>query len=141
MNHIDPKSKLPYLRRVTILEPKIPADGPPAHVGSKILLDGVEHPGLIDLHEGWTVHGSGLEASTVSFSVPADRAVMPQFDDSGDYTGGCLLDGIPVLSPTASPWEIYEPRGKGSLVRVYAFVASFEFGVEQPAETELVPVA
>jgi hypothetical protein len=126
MSDLDPTSKLPYLRRITIIGDIPGDDGPPVHVTHKILLDGVEHPDLIDISEGWTVHGGTLEASTVSFSVPADRATPPQFDDAGNYTGGSLLDGIPVLSPTANPWEMYQPRDKPLMVRVYAFVAAFE---------------
>lgn len=129
----DPETGLPYLRRISITDPAVGDDGPPVHVARTILLDGVEHPDLIDLTEGWTAHGAGSvpysvpgEPTMVSFSVPADRAIPPQFDEAGNYTGGCLLDGIPVLSPSGSPWEMYQPRGKPLMVRVYAFVAAFE---------------
>lgn len=135
MFETDPKTGQPYLRRITITDSVVCESGPPVHLAQSILLDGVEHPGLIDLAEGWTAHGSasdplsrthGGDPTIVSFSVPADRAVPQQFDEAGEYTGGSLLDGIPVLTPAGSPWETYQPPGKPPMTRVYAFIAAFE---------------
>lgn len=127
MYETDPETKKPYLRRITITDPTVGDSGPPVHVAHTILLDGVEHPDLIDLSEGWSAHAAGdRDATVVSFSCPADRAIPPQFDKAGEYTGGCLLDGIPVLTPAGSPWEMYQPRDKPLMVRVYAYVAAFE---------------
>lgn len=143
MHETDPKTGQPYLRRITITDSVVGESGPPVHLAQSILVDGVEHPGLIDLAEGWSAHGSasdpharhrGGDPTIVSFSVPADRAVPPQFGEAGEYTGGCLLDGVPVMSPAGSPWETYQPQGKPPMVRVYAFVAAFEVIPAPPSD-------
>lgn len=135
MSDQDPSVQPPYLRRITIIDPLPDNGGPPVHVGTTALLDGVEHPDLIDLDEGWSVAGGRLDASIVTFCVPADRVTMAKFNEDGRLVGHYLVDGIPVLTPKGQPWETFTQPGKEPLVRVHAFVCEFQF-LAAPAKAE-----
>jgi hypothetical protein len=162
MHDTDPetKPKPKYLRKITILD-SAPDEGEvPVHVGARVLLDGVEHPGLIDVTEGWKIVGrhpdsrdiDGYDATVVEFSAPLSRVTLGEFDDVGKWVGGFLLDDIPVLVPSDCHWEVYEPvpydpadlhgmnvmgpiKQKTTSVRVLFFVREIEILAAPKPET------
>jgi hypothetical protein len=89
-----------FLQRIAFLDTSPEGPGsPPIHVAQSLLLDGVEHPELLDPRYGWQVFTTGTSETRVSFVANAEYVEM-----GTDHRALC---GIPVLCPRQedAPWE------------------------------------
>lgn len=104
-------SRADYVRKVTIEDgTRIGRDDYPVHVARRVLLDGVEHPGLVNLRLGYAVTGEALGGTVVSMYVDTEQIEHGRIDESsheGDHfrLTPYYIAGRPCLTPEGRYWE------------------------------------
>lgn len=135
------------IKKVTFLDVTGNVSGPALHVTQRILLDDVEpDPYLVYLREGWTIEGSAVAETIVSFCVRTSCITPPTLDDQGRHVVPAKIAGRPAMSPVGQPWQEYQPDWrprdpdsslrvlKPRLTRVYLQVVEVE--IRGPREGE-----
>jgi hypothetical protein len=107
----DPVTGRPYLRHVTIEDHSAeqPADHP-VHVTNRVLFDGREYPGLVNLRMGWSVSGGLIEGTVLTLHVDAEAVEHGRVDEAsheGDRfrLAGYTVEDMPCLVPQGRYWE------------------------------------